>query len=174
MSDVASASVLANLGINLQAFVAQLVNFALAMLILWRFGYRPLRDVMAVRDKKIAQGLADAREGKRLLEDAEAERIQLMKDARREANELLGQAQREATEERQRLMAQTSAELERQLADAKLRLAREKAQALELARRELARLVIDATRRVTGGFSEQDHRDLVERSVAEVTAQDVL
>lgn len=49
-------------GLTCRVFVAQLVNFGIVMLVLWKWGYAPLMGVISAREKKISDGLASARE----------------------------------------------------------------------------------------------------------------
>ena len=51
---------LANLGIDIKLLTAQVINFALLLLILRRFAYQPMLQLMDERSARIEQGLKDA------------------------------------------------------------------------------------------------------------------
>lgn len=53
---------LGQFGIDWKLFVSQLVNFALILLILWFFVYKPLIKILNKRQDKIKDGLAKAEE----------------------------------------------------------------------------------------------------------------
>jgi F-type H+-transporting ATPase subunit b len=114
----------------------QAVTFGLAVLVLWRFFWKPLAKFMAARRHAIEQDIATAREGresaerlqaqleKRLAEiDAEAARLlqlasdeskrtreQILKEAQDEARRLLDNAGRQIAEERIRAIRDLRAE----------------------------------------------------------------
>lgn len=84
---------------------AQLVNFALLLLLLRIFLYRPILDLMAERERRTAAPLDEAR---RLAEEAAAERAALQREREafeRERAERLETAIREADEQREQQLA---------------------------------------------------------------------
>ena len=56
------AGILGNLGLDPGLFIAQLVNFLVVLLVLWRFAYRPLLKLLSERTEKIEGGLKMAKE----------------------------------------------------------------------------------------------------------------
>jgi F-type H+-transporting ATPase subunit b len=166
---VSSAGVLGTLGINGKLFIAQLVNVSVILFVVWRWVYRPLLRLMDAREKKIAEGLANADKAKLSLSDAERTREELLRTARLDAHALMETARQEAEEERKRLMAQTQADLERQLEEARDRLKREKDATLDQARKEVAQLVLNVTEKVVPGVVAGDReRALIQQAIAEL------
>jgi len=47
-------------GLNGKIFVAQLVNFGLVLLVLWRFAYRPIVNMLEARSEKIEKSVKEA------------------------------------------------------------------------------------------------------------------
>ncbi len=84
--------VLQNFGVEWPFFIAQLVNFAILFLVLKRFLYKPILDMLEKRRIEIEEGLANAR---KMAEDAkkfDAEHALLMQKAKKESGEITANA----------------------------------------------------------------------------------
>jgi F-type H+-transporting ATPase subunit b len=112
---------LEKLGLNLGFLLLQIVNFAIILIVLRAWVYKPLIKMLEKRRMSIAQGLEDARiasearanaedEAKRLLEEANAKAAEIVREAdtRAEAvkKEILAEAETEATHLRKQKMAE--------------------------------------------------------------------
>lgn len=156
------------LGLNLPALIAQLVNFALLLIIFRLLLYKPLLKVLDERKKRIEEGLQASDEAKRRLTETEQEVGAEMAKARQEAQALIAQAQQTSTRiaEESRVTARTEAEQILERARSEIQLERDNAIA-EL-RREFADLTITAAERVIRRSVDRDaHRDLIEQVLAE-------
>ncbi|MCD6672907.1 MAG: hypothetical protein LT106_08625 [Burkholderiaceae bacterium] len=138
---------------------AQLVNFALLLILLRVFLYRPILRVMAEREKRTAAPLNEAR---RLADEAAAEREALRQEREafeRERTERLEAATREADEKRQQQLA----DIERETAE--LRVAAAEAVERDLGRvagglmTRVSKLVVDEVRATVASVAgvELDH-----------------
>lgn len=166
---VTQPGVLATLGINAPLFIAQLVNFSVVMLVVWRFIYKPLIKIMDAREKRIADGLLHADQAKRNLADAEATQEAMLKKAHIESQKMIDEAKSAAEKERQTVMVQTQQDLERQLAEAKERLKREKEAMLTAIRNEVTDLVMDATKKVAvESSSPEAQRKLIGQALGQI------
>jgi len=112
---------LEKLGLNLGFLLLQIVNFAIILIVLRAWVYKPLIKMLEKRRLSIAQGLEDARiasearanaedEAKHLLEEANAKAAEIVREAdtRAEAvkKEILAEAETEATHLRKQKMAE--------------------------------------------------------------------
>jgi F-type H+-transporting ATPase subunit b len=82
------------LGINLGMLVVQIFAFAIVMLTLNAWVYKPMLNMMETRKQKIAQGLEDARVAAEARADAQKEADKIRAEAQAEAAKIV----REATE----------------------------------------------------------------------------
>ena len=48
------------LGIDLPKLIAQLVNFGIVLVVLWKFAYKPILAMLDQRRDKIAESMANA------------------------------------------------------------------------------------------------------------------
>ncbi len=85
-------SVLDNLGINPGLLIIWAIAFIVLYVVLTRFIYDPLVNVLNERRNRIAKGLEDAAAAARARENAEAEADKIMAQARSEAQKVIDEA----------------------------------------------------------------------------------
>ncbi len=85
-------SVLDNLGINPGLMLIWLIAFIVLYVLLTRFIYDPLTNVLNERRNRIAKGLEDAAAAARARENAEAEADKILAQARSEAQKVIDEA----------------------------------------------------------------------------------
>ncbi len=169
MTEAVQSGVAATLGLDLGLFVAQLVNFALVLLILWRLAWKPLLSVMESRRQEIARGLEHAEQAKAELAAANAERDNLVKEARREARIVIDASKVDAERERVEAAAALKAELDGQLTESRNVLERERNAMLSSVKSEIADLVVAATEKVSGQTVQgKTQEQLVRDAIAEI------
>ena len=163
------SAIAGSFGLNFKLFLAQLFNFGLLMLILWRLVYRPLVVFMQERSKRIAEGLDNAKRYDEKLKELETERQNVLARAEKEAQKILASAD----EETKRMNAEATAEDDRAAAAVIARANREIEQAkLDMigeVRRQAADLVVLAAEKVIHErLDEKADRQLIERALKEV------
>ncbi len=169
MNEVAQTGLLASLGIHGMSLLAQAVNFAIVLLVMWRWVYRPLMEAMENRSRKITAGLAQSEEAKKMLIEAQEEKELTLRQVEKERQEMMQEVKVEAEKERQALQAKTQEEIDRQLIEARERLKREKEMTMQAVKQEVAGLVELATEKVTAGAVKGDtQRELIADAVERV------
>jgi len=129
-------------------FIGQIVVFMTLLLLLKKFLYGPLNELMENRSTKIAEGLAAADAGKDAKAKAEAEVAEQLVEARKKAQEILTAAGKRAAEieEEMTLKARTNAT---QIVEAaREEIGAEANRARQALRKEVAGLAIAAAERV--------------------------
>jgi F-type H+-transporting ATPase subunit b len=96
------------LGLQLSTFVGQLVSFALLVLLVMRFGYKPIRHMLDERSRRIRESMDQAEAARKEYERAQAEYEQKVAEAREEARTILSQAEQAA----EKLKRQAASEAE--------------------------------------------------------------
>jgi len=142
------AGIIGPLGVNGKLFVAQLINVAIIVLVMWRWVYRPLMKALDDRTKKIEKGLADAAEAADLKEAAEEEKSAAVVSARLKAKEIVEQAEAEAQQERERIAARAKQDVEKIVAEGKEQLQAEKAKLIQQAKSAASELLVLAVEKV--------------------------
>ena len=158
-------------GLDWPHFIAQCVSFILVAGLLYKFAYKPVLGVLEERRKRIAEGLANAEKMKQELAKAQAKAQEIMNQASAAANRLIEEARTAAArvqeEETQKAIAGAKdiVEKARQATEA------EHARMLSDLRREVGRLVVATTARVTGKvLTPDDQSRLLEEATRELAA----
>lgn len=162
------AGVLGTLGINGQLLIAQLINFAIILLVLWRWVYKPLLAKMDERSKKISDGLDFAKESKKALNDAEIERSQIVREAKAEAHKLMEKATADAEKLRGEKMAQAKAEIEKVIVEAKAQIKSERDASFDALKSEIAELVAMATSKVAASMDDKAQRGSIASALKDI------
>lgn len=144
----ASGSVTALLGIDWKLFLAQLVNFAIVLFVLWKWVFKPLGKKLEERSNQIELSIKHSQEVEEKLRDAEKYRQAEMEKVRDEANAAIAQAQKNADQVRDQILAEAKANSEKMLESAKKEIESEKSKAMSQIREEAATLVVSATEKI--------------------------
>ncbi len=76
-------------GLEGNLFIAQVINFAILLIILKIFLYKPIAQILEERKAKIKQGLDDAENAKKALADADSQKTKILKEAKVDADKIL-------------------------------------------------------------------------------------
>jgi len=156
-------------GINWPHLLAQVVSFSIVCLILSRFAYRPILKMLEVRRQQIAQGLANAEQIKAELARTEAQRQEVMAQANLQANRFIEEARAAAARLREQQIQKAIVAAEEIMIKAREAAVQEHDLMLAELKREVGRLVVQATATVTGKIlTPEDQRRLAEETVKQV------
>jgi F-type H+-transporting ATPase subunit b len=162
-AETAAASDASGLSINFFWVIVAALNFLLFFVLIWTFAFRPISTMLADRQARIEQGLADAEEARHQRDAAQAEREKVISDARSEASSLIASAQKAAQDLRESDIAATRAELDRLRDRAAADIAAERDRAMADLQAHVADLALAAAGRVVAEtMTEPRQRRLVE------------
>jgi len=158
-------------GLNAWGFFCQVVSFSIVAFLLWKFAYNPILTVLEERRKKIEESLANARkiqeqlaEAQKTAEDirtkAHADAAKFIEDARAGAKQISERENQRAVQQAAEIVAKAreagEAEQRRLMAELK---------------KELSRLVVDTTARVTGKvLTAADQKKITDEANKELAA----
>jgi len=161
------------LGFNLPAFVAQLINFTLLLIIFRVLLYKPLLNLLDQRKQRIEEGLQASDEAKKRLAETEQETAKELEKARQEGQALIVQAQQAANRLREEETQRARAEAEQLIERARSEIGLERDAAIADLRREFAGLAVTAAERVIKKeIDEGTHRKLIEEVLTEAGSLD--
>src|SRR5438093_10925607 len=156
---------LQSLGVYWPKLIAQLVNFGIVLFILWKFAYRPVLRLLEERRQKVAEAMINAEKAKEELKRTEAQRQEVLAETNAQANKLIEEARAAAGKVREQETQKAIHEAEQILAKAREAAALERTRMLADVKRELGRLVVATTSKVTGKvLTGEDQRRLTEES----------
>jgi len=166
---------LEGLGINLGYLIVQVFNFLVVVVVLSRFVFKPILNMLETRKQTIEQGLEDARVANEAKAQAEEQAAKILAEAKHKARE----ETRLAAEKAERLVFEIKAEAEKDIA--KMRdAAREEAeqvrtQALGELRGEVASLAIAAAQKVIGeSLDDKRQRALIDAFFSGIEGKKIL
>src|SRR3989475_5225416 len=158
-----------SLGIYWPKLIAQTVNFAIVLFILWKFAYRPVLAMLEQRRQKIAEGITNAEKIKAEVAKTEAARQEILAQANAQANKLIEEARAAAARVQEQETQKAVTEAAQIITKAQEAAAVEKARTMAELRREIGRLVVETTGRVTGKvLTPQDQQRLAEETTREL------
>src|SRR5713226_10193014 len=137
-------------GWNWQLFLSQVISFAIVAFLLRRFAYKPILAVLEDRRRRIEEGLINADKIKKELAEAEKRYQEIVAKANAAAQKMIDEARESSAHLAERKQQEAIAAAEQILAKAKEAAALEHERQMQTLKRELGRLVVDTTAKVTG------------------------
>ena len=158
-------------GFNAWLFFSQIISFCIVAFLLQKFAYKPILTVLEERRKRIADGLANADKIKQQLAESEQRYQEILTKANAEAQKMIDEARASAASVKERETQRAIGEAEQILTKAREAAANEHAKMLGELKREVGRLVIGTTAKVTGKvLNADDQKRLSEEAAREVAA----
>jgi F-type H+-transporting ATPase subunit b len=158
-------------GFNSWLLFSQMISFVIVALILHHFAYKPILKVLDERRKKIADGLANAEKIKHQLAESEKRVQEILTKANAQAQQMIDEARSSAQVLSDKKAQQAIAEAEQIIARAREATIIERDKTFADLKREVGRLVINTTAKVTGKvLSNDDQKRLSDEATREVAA----
>ena len=151
--------------------MAQIISFCIVAVLLNKFAYRPILKVLEERRQRIADGLANAATIKAELARTEAARQEVLTQANTPANKLIEEARAAAARVQEQETQKAIAAAEQIIAKAREAAAADYARMQAELRREIGRLVVDTTGKVTGKvLTAEDQKRLADETSRQLAA----
>src|SRR5205807_7347744 len=146
-------------------FFSQVISFIIVALLLKRFAYKPILNVLQQRREQIAQAQLNAEKIKQQLAEAEQRHAEILAKANAEAQRMIDEARTSSGILAERKQQEAIAAAEEIMAKAREASAIEHERTMAQLKRELGRLVVDTTAKVTGKvLTPDDQRRLQEEA----------
>lgn len=156
-------------GFNVWLFLSQCISFAIVALLLNKFAYKPILNVLEERRQRIQEGLANAAKIKEQLAESEQRYQEILSKANAEAQKMIDEARQSAAALADKRTQQAIAEAEQILVKAREASKVEHDRVLAELKREVGRLVVDTTAKVTGKvLTAQDQQRINEETLRQV------
>jgi F-type H+-transporting ATPase subunit b len=156
-------------GVSWAQLGAQMISFSIVCAVLYKFAYQRVLAMLEERRQQIAQGLANAEKIKAELNLTEAKRQEVMAQAYAQAASYVDEARAAAArimEEGMESASVVAKQIETRAREASVR---DHDQMLLELKREIGRLVVQATETVTGKvLTTEDQRRLAEETAKQV------
>src|ERR1700686_824200 len=150
-------------GWNPWLFLSQVISFTIVAFLLRRFAYKPILAVLEERRRRIEEGLLNADKIKKELAEAEKRYAQILGKANADAQKMIDEARESSAHVAERKQQEAVAAAEQIIAKAREAAAFEHERTMESMKRELGRLVVETTAKVTGKIlTSEDQQRLQE------------
>lgn len=158
-------------GVNWPLFIANIVSFLLVCTLLQHYAYKPVLKVLELRRQRIAESLENAEKIKQQLAEAEARHAEILQRANAEAQKMIEEARAAAAALARTREQAAIAEAEGIVAQAREAAATEHQSMLAELRKEVGRLVVETTAKVSGKvLTAEDQKRLGEETAREIAA----
>jgi len=141
-------SIIQTFHLDWKLFLAQVVNFAIVVFVLWRFAFKPLAKNLAERTKIIEKSLKQAKEIAEQREEMLKLREQAALEAQSEAKKIIDETVNKMKEYEEQVRIKTQNQAEIILTKAKADIEKEKEKMLSEVKQEAADLVVMALEKV--------------------------
>ena len=158
-------------GFNLWMFLSQVVSFGIVALLLRKYAYKPILGILEERRQQIAQAQLNSEKIKQQLAEAEQRYQEILGKANAQAQKMIDEAREGASHVAVRKEQEAVAAAEQIVAKAHEAAALEHERTMMQLRREVGRLVVDTTAKVTGKvLTGDDQRRLQEEAARQIAA----
>jgi len=156
-------------GWNLKLFLSQVISFVLVALLLRRFAYQPILSVLHERRERIAESLRNAEKIKQQLAEAEKHHAEILAKAHAEAQKMIDEARESSGHLADRKLQEAIVAAEQIMAKAREASALEHERTMAELKRQVGRLVVETTAKVTGKvLTSEDQRRLQEEAARQL------
>jgi len=158
-------------GFDTWIFLSQVISFVIVALLLRRFAYKPILAVLEERRQRIQEGLLNAEKIKQQLAEAEQRHAEILAKANAQAQKMIDDARESAAHVGERKEQEAITAAEQIIAKAREASAIEHERTMAELKRELGRLVVDTTAKVTGKvLTSEDQKRLQEEAARQVAS----
>src|SRR5712691_3501207 len=158
-------------GWNWKLFLSQVISFCIVAYLLQRFAYKPILAVLEERRRKIEEGQINAEKIKKELAEAEKRYQEILAKANADAQKMIDEARASSAHLAERKEEEAIAAAEQIIAKAREASAIEHERTMEALKRDLKKLVVDTTAKVTGKvLTADDQRRLQEEAARQLAS----
>ncbi|MFA6018277.1 MAG: F0F1 ATP synthase subunit B [Patescibacteria group bacterium] len=162
--------ILGTFGLRGDLFAAQLVNFLLVLIVLWRFVYKPMLAMLDKREQAIAKSMKDVEEISARVKASESERNAVLTETRKEAQAIIEAAMHETDIRKNEMIEAAKREVEHVIARGKEQLIAEREASMLAMRKDIIDIAVRAAAKIaTEGMTQKKSQSLAEEVVRKMT-----
>lgn len=156
---------IASLGVDPKLLIAQAINFLILLLLLNKFLYKPIVQLLQDRKNKIAEGIKYADEAKVELEKAKIEARKVVSEAIEEAQKIQSESKKTAEQEIMKILSAAQKRAEKIVEGAKVSATAEEEKIEMRAKGKIADLVSAAVEKI---LEEKQDTKEIERLIQKI------
>lgn len=163
---VAQPNVAQQFGVYWPNLIAQVVLFVVVYVILRKYAFKPVVDMLEERRRRIEEGQLNAEQIKKQLADAQRKYEEILGKANAEAQRLIEDVRLSGDKLAEKKRAEALAEAEQISQKAREAIVLERDRVMSEIRREVGRLVVNTTAKVTGKVLTTDDQQRINEETA--------
>ncbi|MGJ9384726.1 F0F1 ATP synthase subunit B [Salipaludibacillus sp. CF4.18] len=149
--------------------IYQLAAFSVLLLVLKKFAFGPIMDMMAKREKHVADQISSAEKNREEAEKYLREQREAIQEARNEANVIVDNAKKMSNQQASEILDKARKESERLKETALVEINTEKERAVAALREQVATLsVLVASKVIEKELDDQEQERLIQETLREV------
>ena len=149
--------------------IAQLLNLFIQMLLIKKFLFKPIREVLAKRKALADAEIAEATKAKEEAQSLKSEYEESMKQARDKANDILNTAQKSASQQSEEIIREANAQAVSIKAKAERDIEQERRKAVNEIKDEIGDMAMEIAGKVIGReINSSDHEKLIDDFINKV------
>ncbi len=157
-------------GLKTDIFIAQLINFAIVLIVLWKWAYKPIMKALDDREKKIEESVKQANAIEERVKAIETEKDQIITTAKKEAQTIIEKAHGDQEKRREEMVEAAKREVERVITKGKAQLDAERQAMLKEVRKEIVGIITVAVTKIAeDAIDEKRSQSLAEEIVRKMT-----
>lgn len=159
-------------GIDWRTILAQIINFTVVLLVLWKFAYKPILKALHDRSEKIAKSLKDAETIDEKMKNVAKQEEEMLKKAEEKTQDILASAHEKAKEDSAILMSKTKDEVRTVIDKARRDIQKAKDGLIEEVRGDIGVLVAEAVAKVLEEkVHAKENERLIEKALEKVFSE---
>lgn len=150
-------------------FIAQICNLLIQLLLIKKFLFKPIREILAKRQAKADAEIAEAAKAKEEANAIKSEYEQNMAEAKTKASELLASAQKTATVQSEQIIREANEQAVQIKTKAERDIEQEKRKAVNEIKNEIGSMAMEiAGKVIEREVSAEDHTKLIDEFIDKV------
>jgi F-type H+-transporting ATPase subunit b len=135
-------------GIEWKLLVIQMINFAIALFVLYRYAYRPIMVMLAKREQEIKEGVEAAKAAKDAELVIKGEKEGILRSAREDGGKIVEGLRKQGIEEERRLLREAQEKSAALMDDSRKKAEEERAYILRESEKEVAKMAVLAAEKI--------------------------
>ncbi|HSW47886.1 MAG TPA: F0F1 ATP synthase subunit B [Candidatus Saccharimonadales bacterium] len=164
--------ILNNFGFEPILFFAQIVNFLIILFVLKKFLYKPVLKLLKERRDKIAEGIKQAEEAAKILEQTLEKEEKILKDAQEKAKKLIAEAKLQTEDMLKKSEEQTKQRIDVMLKEARDQISYETGIAEKRLETNISKLAVAFLEKsLKGFFGQKEQEVLMKEAIKKLTTK---
>jgi F-type H+-transporting ATPase subunit b len=152
--------------LDIKLIIAQVINFAIVLSVLYWFAFKPLVKIMAERSGKISKSLEEAKQIEKKLLETKDEFNKTLVEAKKQANLILEKADQQADTKKAETITRAKEEIGQIINQEKEKMQAEKLRTLKEIKKEVADLVILTVEKILDKkLDKKDDTEIIKKIV---------